>query len=446
MAHPSLAGVQRASFKKQSLALEVDDPAHYTNDEIYLSAGCNSSSPTFASVLGRRISGLRGARDNSPLGITELHIDDELDEFERVLSEAGEMEVAYKDRLKHLLLSLRLRRMYALYCFICCVLSAVVCSSTVFRVAKHTTQGHIVQEHRWQSWETTIEVLIGLAVCAETTTTLWLRGWRSFVRDLWCLFDSLVVILTLLNWCLLLLKHGFGEIGKKAMEDVDLPLFVLRFVLQPFRLCAALSMVRRVTHMHQNTLDISFDVPEHTQIEVNASEESSILTPELRSEISNHLPAQCRFWRWDLIYSPTLHGKSLQTFYRQQVGPNLLVVRDTRGHVFGGFSEDPWNTCRHGQQVLGEAFLFKLRPLEEFLGKSHSISSSMSFYHARSKQDPLLSWANSDMFAISEALVIFAGFENGSSAPCAAFSSPALAEDGQNFKVCDFECWGLSAV
>jgi len=63
------------------------------------------------------------------------------------------------------------------------------------------------------------------------------------------------------------------------MTDVDLPLFALRFILQPFRLLASISMVRRVTRMQKNTVDINFDVIERAEIQVQTSEDSRILTP-----------------------------------------------------------------------------------------------------------------------------------------------------------------------
>merc|ERR1712113_767576 len=117
------------------------------------------------------------------------------------------------------------------------------------------------------------------------------------------------------------------------------------------------------------------------EVQVEASEESRILTAEERSEIMTHLPVWCRFRRWDLLYSPMLHGLSLQTFYRNQAGPNLIVVRDAKGHIFGGFCEEPWHICPRGYRGKGESFVFTARLLEDSTPTGVCISSSMSFYH-----------------------------------------------------------------
>merc|ERR1719215_2177201 len=241
-------------------------------------------------------------------------------------------------------------------------------------------------------------------------------------------------MLTLLDWSLLLLQTALGDIGKRLMADVDIPLFVLRFVLQPFRLCASISMIRRVTRMQKHTIDIAFDVLDMAAINVETSEESRILTPELRSEVTAHLPVWCRFRTWDLLYSPHVHGTSLQTFYRQQAGPNLVVVQDTKGHVFGGFTEEAWYICPRGHRSSGDCFVFTSRPLEDTTanGQSDSTSSSIGFYHTsgQGQQDSVLFWADGETFAISNALVIHDNFKCGSSTECPSFGSPALTEDG----------------
>jgi len=298
-------------------------------------------------------------------------------------------------------------------------------------------------EHRWALWENVLEVLIGVAVISETLSTLWLRGFKSFVRDCWCLFDALVVVLTVLDWGLLLLQRAFAHMAEKFMADVDLPLFTLRFILQPFRLLASLSMVRRVTRMQKNTVDINFDVLERAEINVQTSEDSRIMTPELRSEVTTHLPVWCRFRPWDLLYSPHVHGTSMQTFFRHQAGPNLVVLRDAKGHIFGGFSEEPWRIAPRGYRGTGESFVFTSRPLKDTRARGPSISSSIGFYHATGEPDSVLFWADSGTFALSNALVIRDDFRCGSSEPCPAFGSPALTDDGLDFVISDFECWGL---
>ena len=105
-------------------------------------------------------------------------------------------------------------------------------------------------------------------------------------------------------------------------------------------------------------------------------------------------------------------------------------------------AQEPWHICPRGSRAMGESFVFTSRPLED-MSSANNVSSSMHFYHASGNPDSVLFWADAEMFAISNALVLRDDFKCGSSAPCPSFASPALTADGLDFDVCDFECWGF---
>ena len=48
---------------------------------------------------------------------------------------------------------------------------------------------------------------------------------------------------------------------------------------------------------------------------------------------------------WRLLFSTQLHGESFSRVVGncQHKGPSLLLVRDTKGHVFGGFASHSWD-------------------------------------------------------------------------------------------------------
>lgn len=89
----------------------------------------------------------------------------------------------------------------------------------------------------------------------------------------------------------------------------------------------------------------------------------TLMSEAIAKDLCQHLPVALR-WRtcWRLIYSPRIHGVSLQTFYRraQEEGPTLLIVQDHKGFVFGGFASATWHIAdRYFGD--GECFVFKFR-------------------------------------------------------------------------------------
>lgn len=59
--------------------------------------------------------------------------------------------------------------------------------------------------------------------------------------------------------------------------------------------------------------------------------------------LNSHFPPEIR-GSLHPLFSSVQHGESFSTFCKQLVdkGPTLVVVRDTGGHVFGGFSAESW--------------------------------------------------------------------------------------------------------
>ncbi|CAE8599344.1 unnamed protein product, partial [Polarella glacialis] len=89
----------------------------------------------------------------------------------------------------------------------------------------------------------------------------------------------------------------------------------------------------------------------------------TMMSTALAMDLYHHLPVSIR-WRtaWRLVYSPRLHGVSLQTFHRRmrEEGPSLILLQDHCGIVFGGFASEPWRlTDRY--YGSGESFVFRFR-------------------------------------------------------------------------------------
>ena len=64
--------------------------------------------------------------------------------------------------------------------------------------------------------------------------------------------------------------------------------------------------------------------------------------------INHHLPPSQQH-RWRLLFSTEIHGESFSAFIHQitNQGPVVIVVRDTSGHVFGGFASMSWSVKSH---------------------------------------------------------------------------------------------------
>ncbi|XP_038068610.1 MTOR-associated protein MEAK7-like [Patiria miniata] len=78
--------------------------------------------------------------------------------------------------------------------------------------------------------------------------------------------------------------------------------------------------------------------------------------------LNRHAPHHLRD-QWRFLYSSGLHGASFATLLSHitHKGPTVLLVRDTEGHLFGGFASESWEI---GPSFVGSSrcFLFSLSP------------------------------------------------------------------------------------
>ena len=81
--------------------------------------------------------------------------------------------------------------------------------------------------------------------------------------------------------------------------------------------------------------------------------------------LNHYMPPDCRH-TWSLVYSSESDGKSWSTFLGRIMrrGSSLIVVKDTAGHVFGGFNHTIWE-CQPKFYGDRQSFLFKLEPQME---------------------------------------------------------------------------------
>merc|ERR1719329_1413446 len=120
-----------------------------------------------------------------------------------------------------------------------------------------------------------------------------------------------------------------------------------RFALQPFRMVSTTSLVvrahTRLKSRRESSQEEAFVFDPRSEPGVS----SSSLTPRLASAIRDCLPPELCFADWHLSFQRSVHGVSMETFYRRQAGPNIIVARDSEGGLFGAFAPEAWR-CRKG--------------------------------------------------------------------------------------------------
>jgi len=228
---------------------------------------------------------------------------------------------------------------------------------------------------------------------------------------------------------------------------LDIVLLSSRFILQPCRVLAMLSMVRRVRRMQKHTTDISFNELQLGDVDGDVAHHGSILTPSMREQLKSHTPDWCQNQEWHLAFSTRVHGSSMQAFYEcvKQVQSNLIIVRDGYGGVFGGFTTQGWYRSSRHYYDTNESFVFSSWCDDNSYLQANAIDGSSSmqlaFYHAAAPSNSVILWGKHKELILDTAIALKDNLRCGTSAPSLAFGSPELAAEGLDFSVSDFECW-----
>ncbi|CAD7950831.1 unnamed protein product [Amoebophrya sp. A120] len=159
------------------------------------------------------------------------------------------------------LLTWRLSKSYVLYCLLLLVASTFL---LFYNLKRWVQYGHLPEwdRHVWEEW---LEIGITVCLTAETATTLYLLGFRKFMRSYWLRFDlAVVVVLWVCVFLVAASKLGWVMTDKNAetkkqedsmFENLELPFLILRFTVQPLR------VVSQITQLVHRT-STSADVPE----------------------------------------------------------------------------------------------------------------------------------------------------------------------------------------
>jgi len=363
--------------------------------------------------------------------------------------------------------------LYLVYCIFCCALTATLLVITLWEGSQPRREASFWRR-KLRPWEEAGEAFVGTALCTETLMPMLALGARRYLRDRWRFLDVAVACLTLVCGVFFMFRRAIHHAGD-LVEDIDVPILALRFALQPLRMVSTASMVvraRRRVHVKRD------EPPPIVDPRRPSALLRSALTVEMAAELRDFLPSYLRFNEWTLVYSPQLHGTSINTFYRQQIGPNLLVVQDAQGGIFGGFATETWRP-QNGAYGHGEGFVFVARRNEDDAGarsRSASVcsddgspcsspcrqssapdfpvcvemtsmdsekSQNVQVFWAVPLTGRIIQWSNSNMLGFGRAVTLCDDFIRGASERCDAYESPPLSlpANGGEFIVRSLECW-----
>ena len=93
-----------------------------------------------------------------------------------------------------------------------------------------------------------------------------------------------------------------------------------------------------------------------------ASEKSKVLNDGQMQVLSYHLPGTCRLSQWQLLFTTRRDGYSHFTFFEKlsNMPETILVVKDTKGYVFGAFLTEEWHRSSNFYGD-GYSFVFSFR-------------------------------------------------------------------------------------
>ncbi|CEG35131.1 hypothetical protein, variant 1 [Plasmopara halstedii] len=166
---------------------------------------------------------------------------------------------------------------------------------------------------------------------------------------------------------------------------------------------------------------------------------SSILTADHIACIDHALPITTQLCRWYKIYSVEANGSSLETLLTlaKKQSPTLLVVKDAKGNVFGGFASDEWHRA-FNYYGTGESFLFSFANTSAAGGFVKYQWSRKNSYFMLCSDESLIMGGGGNF-----GLFLDSDLSRGTSGACETFNSPPLTVS-QEFSCVQVELWGFT--
>ncbi len=243
-------------------------------------------------------------------------------------------------------------------------------------------------------------------------------------------------------------KSGEGASGRLSLTDIN-------------AFCGNFDFETAIT----NSDDIENDTKDNNSIEEEEEEEEYtigpvrvtkvegddespyILSQEQMDEISKHvLPETIKYCRWRRLYGLGRDGDSFDGCLRI-IGSEkrtLMVVRTTKGDVFGGYADAPWHS-KHDSSTAkfygsASSCLFSFPP--KFQGSEIVVyrwTGKNRYIQVCDVSNKMLAFGGGgDKGAFG--LCLQEDFERGTTGHCETFDNEPLCSEG-NFDIVDVEFW-----
>eukprot|EP00062_Callorhinchus_milii_P005142 gi/632944312/ref/XP_007887441.1/ PREDICTED: TLD domain-containing protein 1 [Callorhinchus milii] len=170
----------------------------------------------------------------------------------------------------------------------------------------------------------------------------------------------------------------------------------------------------------------------------------SVLEPPSIIYLNSNLPAELQ-GRWQLLFSSRAHGESFSRLSGQivQKGPSLLIIKDSDGHIFGGFASQSWDV-KPQFQGDSKCFLFTLSPQ---LGMYTCTSYNNHYMYLNHGQQTMPNGLGMGGQHNYFGLWIDSDYGTGHSKAkprCTTYNSPQLSGK-ENFAIDVLEVWAVGA-
>ncbi|CAK9023503.1 Oxidation resistance protein 1 (Protein C7), partial [Durusdinium trenchii] len=167
-------------------------------------------------------------------------------------------------------------------------------------------------------------------------------------------------------------------------------------------------------------------------------DESQVLIPAHVGPLEAALPDAFQGYDWALVYSSQRDKADIADLYAKagEFAATLLVIKDSKGAVFGGFTAEPWALDESRQSYFGsrDSFVFTLEPSFQVF-----LYAGGNEYFQLANEDSLAMGGGGELgFLLDEDM------QSGTSGPCDTFQNPCLASDSDFDAQC-VELWTFRA-
>lgn len=170
-----------------------------------------------------------------------------------------------------------------------------------------------------------------------------------------------------------------------------------------------------------------------------------ILSQDQMNQIASAvLPKTISFCRWDRMYDLERDGDSFDGCLRivGQTRRTLLVIRTSKGEVFGGYADAAWATQQFATAKFyggASACLFKVEDDERI--KAFQWSGMNRYIQLCDTSRKMLAFGGGGGDG-AFGLAVEEDFQRGSTGHCDTFNNEPLCDSG-NFDIIDLEIWGF---